>query len=214
MIRRWSSIINFNFNFKLLKYVFLKFYFFFFRKNVYLKRFSLKKSKIRRKILTKFKKRNNWSLYFQIIKNWTKNYRSQYLIAKFQFLYKFLRFNFLTINLNKNKKKLLKKLIRYFNFSIIKNFLKLYAFQNINLIKNFLLHFSSTNKLTTFQNLIESKTNTDNIFSFLLFQNKQLFLTPFPTNNVFKKLNFFLFQKFWIQFIFEIQKILKYLIFK
>lgn len=105
MIRRWSCLIdinsNFNNSFLLKKKHKIKI----FKNSVNFKRFSIKRTKFKRKSLVKLKHQSNFLIYTNVLKLWTKDFVYNKNHIKHQFYKKIFLINFFFYNFNffKNK---------------------------------------------------------------------------------------------------------------
>jgi uncharacterized membrane protein len=86
MIRRWSHVIELSNDFLASFYFKKRFKFRIFRLSVRFKRFNLKKTKFKRKALIRLKHRANWYLYFNVIKTWTQDLKTNKNYFKYQYL--------------------------------------------------------------------------------------------------------------------------------
>lgn len=103
MIRRWSSINATNVDLLSFKKFNKLFHLYVFRASVYFKRFSIKRTKFKRKSLARWKHRSNWALYLNILKYWVSDYRFSRQTARYQFLNKIFSQSLIIYDFNQIK---------------------------------------------------------------------------------------------------------------
>lgn len=189
-----------------------------FKSSVSLKRFNKKYTKFKRKALNRIKHINNWAIYHNIFKYWSKDYCFFRKIAQRQFYVNLFFKNYLFYNFTFNRNSLIP--INDWNF-IFYNFSKEKNLYNKNLRITYLNIFNYKNyiynlKLQKLSFLSSAQSNNDlllNSSSVLFFLTDQRYLFKSLNNDSLSQQSLFksfLFTFYNIFFILKIKLLLNY----
>lgn len=177
MVRRWSSIIKFNLNFKLTR---LELFKKFSKKRVFkltvsTRKFYKKYTKYRRKSFNRIRHKNNWSFYWNIFKFWSQSYLNSRTFYKKYWLLNLFKYSFLSFNINSLK--------------LTENDL---FFNNNFLLLSFNTFFNFQNNIPNFNNL--KFLNKKNANLFLGFIENDEFFTDAAYNNLYSCYDFYIYE--------------------